>query len=174
VSIDAFNKAFTDTVGLEGKFSIEDSDPGNWTGGKVGAGKLVGTAWGISAAAYPTEDIAALAGNPQRAKSIYLRDYWDKMHCDALPDPVGIALFKEGVNMGVAGAVRAMQRSLRQNPDGVMGQVTEGVIHATDPKEVVQGFLTECAYDYTSMDNFKIDGKGWLSRVIQTAVEASF
>lgn len=174
MSIASFNKAFSEAIGLEGKYSIAEDDPGNWTGGKVGAGKLLGTAWGISAAAYPNEDIAALAGNPQRAKAIYLRDYWDKMHCDVLPDVVAIALFKEGINLGVNGAVKAMQTALKQNTDGVMGQVTEGVINAAAPKEVIELFLTQCAYAYTQMDNFRVDGKGWLSRVIQTAVEASF
>jgi lysozyme family protein len=174
MTVDAFNKAFTEAIGLEGKYSSDENDPGNWTGGAVGKGTFKGTAWGISAAAYPDEDIQALAGNPSRAKAIYLRDYWDKARCDALPDPVGIALFKEAINLGVVGAVKVFQRALKQNPDGVMGQVTVGIANATAPKEVVELFLTECAYEYTQMQLFKLDGKGWLSRVIKTAVEASF
>jgi lysozyme family protein len=172
MSIQAFNTAFAQTVGLEGKYSIDDKDPGNWTGGAVNSGQLNGTAWGISAAAYPNEDIAAIAGNPSKAKAIYLRDYWDKLQCDAFPDVIAVALFKEAVNLGVSGAIKALQRSLRITPDGALGQITLGIATSTAPKEVLQGFLTECAYEYTKMANFAIDGKGWLSRVIQTAVEA--
>lgn len=172
MSIQAFNTAFNQVIGLEGKYSNDDRDPGNWTGGKVNVGELKGTAWGISAAAYPNEDIAAIAGNPAKAKSLYLSDYWDKLKCDTFPDVIAIALFKEGVNLGVEGAAKALQRSLKATPDGVIGNLTIGLATSTPPKEVLEGFLTECAYEYTKMSNFAIDGKGWLSRVIKTAVEA--
>jgi lysozyme family protein len=90
-----------------------------------------------------------------------------------LPSPVAIALFCEGVNLGVSGAAKAFQRSLKdQQIDGNIGQITVGLATSQPPKEVLCNFLTQCAYDYTQMANFKIDGKGWLSRVIRTAVEA--
>jgi lysozyme family protein len=172
VSIDAFNTAFAQTIGLEGKYSNDEKDPGNWTGGAVNKGELKGTMYGISAAAYPTLDIPSL-GLPQ-VKGIYQKDFWDRLRCDTLPDIVAIALFKEGVNMGPTGAAKALQRSLRVTPaDGVIGQVTTGVATSTAPKQVLEGFLTECAYEYTQMENFDKYGKGWLSRVIQTAVEAT-
>jgi len=171
VSVDAFNTAFAQTIGLEGKFSNDEKDPGNWTGGAVNKGELKGTMYGISASAYPTLDIAGL-GLP-KVKSIYQSDYWDKMKCDTMPDIVAIALFKEAVNMGVTGAAKALQRSLRITPvDGVIGQVTIGYATSTAPKTVLEQFLTECAYTYTQMETFNTYGKGWLSRVIQTAVEA--
>jgi lysozyme family protein len=169
--IDPFNQAFSDLVGIEGKYSDDERDPGNWTGGKVGAGKLNGTMFGISAAAYPSLDIASL--NLVKAKALYLSDYWNKMHCDTLPAVVAVALFKEGVNLGVEGATKAFQRSLKVEPDGNIGQITVGIATSSPPKIVLEQFLTECAYEYTQMENFKVDGKGWLSRVITTAVEAS-
>jgi lysozyme family protein len=171
MSIDAFNTAFAQTIGLEGKFSNDEKDPGNWTGGAVNKGELKGTMYGISAAAYPTLDIASL-GLPA-VKAIYQRDFWDKMRCDTMPDVVAIALFKEAVNMGPTGAAKALQRSLKVTPvDGVIGQVTTGYATSEAPKLVLEQFLTECAFTYTQMENFSTYGKGWLSRVIQTAVEA--
>jgi lysozyme family protein len=168
-SYDAFNQAFAEVVGLEGKYSIDERDPGNWTGGAVNKGELKGTMYGISAAAYPNTNIAALS--LQSAKSIYLSDYWDKLKCDTLPDPIAIALFKEGVNLGVEGAAKALQRSLKTEADGDIGNITAGLATSNPPKEVLEGFLTECAFTYTQMDAFKTYGKGWLSRVIKTAVE---
>ena len=56
----AFEQAFAIVVGHEGTFCAERRDPGNWSGGAVGKGELRGTRFGISAAAYPTEDIANL------------------------------------------------------------------------------------------------------------------
>jgi lysozyme family protein len=169
---DAFDTAFAELIGLEGKYSNDERDPGNWTGGEVGKGQLKGTMYGISAASYPDLDIAGLS--LYAAKNIYRRDFWDRLRCDALPAPVAIALFKEGVNLGAEGAAKALQRSLRATADGSVGNITIGLALSHPPKEVVEEFLTECAYLYTQMDNFKVDGKGWLSRVIKTASEASY
>src|SRR5580698_2089160 len=120
-----FDNAFTELVGIEGKYSSDEKDPGNWTSGKVEVGVCKGTMYGISAAAYPNLDIAGLT--LQKAKAIYLQDFWNKLLCSQFPDPVAVALFKEGVNLGVEGAARALQRSLRVNPDGVIGQITVGL-----------------------------------------------
>jgi lysozyme family protein len=166
----SFDTAFSELVGLEGKFSGDERDPGNWTSGKVEVGELKGTMYGISAAAYPSIDIAGLT--PQKAKAIYLQDYWNKLLCSQFPDAVATALFKEGVNLGVSGAAKALQRSLKVNADGIIGQITVGLATSSPPKEVLCAFLTECAVEYVAMANFKIDGRGWLSRVIKTAVES--
>lgn len=167
---DAFTRAFTEVVGLEGKYSHDENDPGNWTGGEVNKGELKGTMYGISAAAYPQLDIAAL-GVPQ-VKQIYREDFWNKLRCDTLPDAIAGALFKEGVNLGVSGAAKAFQRSLKVTVDGNIGQLTTGIATSSPPKDVLCNFLTECAYEYTQMSKFQLYGKGWLSRVIKTAVEA--
>lgn len=166
----SFDVAFVQVVGLEGKFSDDERDPGNWTGGAVGKGELRGTMYGISAASYPTLDIKNITLS--KAKSIYLSDYWDKISGDLLPAPVAVALFKEAVNLGVHGAIKAMQRAIKVDADGVLGQVSTGRIVSHPPMLVLQEFLTECAYEYTQMALFKIDGRGWLSRVIKTALEA--
>lgn len=167
----AFDKAFTELVGLEGNYSGDEKDPGNWTSGVVNKGECKGTMYGISAASYPTKDIAGLS--LPAAKAIYWTDFWSKLRCSTLPDAVAIALFKEGVNLGVEGAAKALQRSLKTTPDGSIGQLTIGLATSRAPREVLMGFLGECAYDYTQMSNFKLDGRGWLNRVIRTAVEAS-
>lgn len=166
----SFDQAFVDLIGIEGKYSSDPRDPGNWTSGQVEVGVCKGTMYGISSAAYPTLDIAGIS--LAQAKSIYLRDFWNKLCCSQFPDAIGVALFKEGVNLGVSGAAKALQRSLKTNADGVIGQLTIGYATSNPPKEVLCAFLTECAYEYTQMANFKVDGKGWLSRVITTAVEA--
>lgn len=166
----SFDKAFVELIGIEGKYSDDERDPGNWTGGKVGVGELRGTMYGISAAAYPTLDIKSLT--LPRAKALYLQDYWDKVKGDLLPDVVAVALFKEAVNLGVEGAIKAFQKSLKVDPDGVIGQVTVGIATSSPPQIVLLQFLTECLYEYTQMANFKVDGRGWTSRVIKTALEA--
>ena len=44
-----FAKAFVALMANEGGLSDVSSDPGNWTGGQIGAGSLIGTHWGLSA-----------------------------------------------------------------------------------------------------------------------------
>lgn len=166
----SFDLAYQQLSILEGGYSDDPRDPGNWTGGAVNSGELNGTQGGISASAYPKLDIKSLT--PARIKAIYLSDYWDKIKGDLLPDAVAVALFKEAVNMGVAGATKAFQKSLKVTPDGDLGQITVGIATSQPPKIVLENFLTECAWEYTQMKSFPVYGKGWLSRVIQTAVEA--
>ena len=67
-----FDLAFTRLIGNEGVLSMDPKDSGNWTGGKIGLGKLKGSKYGISAASYPMVDIANLT--LEGAKAIYLRD----------------------------------------------------------------------------------------------------
>lgn len=166
----AFDVAFKELIGLEGKYSDDQNDPGNWTGGKVNVGECKGTMYGISAASYPNLDIVKLSLT--KAQAIYLTDFWDKLMCDHMPDPIAIALFKEGVNLGVSGATKALQRSLKVEPDGVIGSITVGIANSSPPAIVLAQFLGECAYEYTQMANFKLNGRGWLNRVIKTAIEA--
>jgi len=166
----AFETAFIELVGLEGNYSNDENDSGNWTGGAINKGELKGTMYGISAASYPTLDIVSLSLD--KAKAIYFTDFWNKLRCSSLPDVVAIALFKEGVNLGVSGASRAFQKSLKVSPDGVLGQITIGIATSNPPKQVLENFLGECAWEYTQMSKFSLYGKGWLNRVIKTAVEA--
>lgn len=62
---------------VEGGFQNDPRDPGNWTGGSVGSGQLVGTKFGISAAANPGVDIPNLTW-PQ-AEDLYFDRYWSPM-----------------------------------------------------------------------------------------------
>lgn len=167
----SFDKAFADVVDIEKSFSDDPRDPGNWTGGKVNVGSLNGTMYGVSAAAYPSIDIKNLTVS--KAKAIYLSDYWDKCKCDTLPDQVACALFKQAVNMGVAGGIKAFQRSLdAQVIDGVIGPVTIGYASRLPPAEVIENFLTQCAKEYISMVGFAVEGVGWMRRLIKIGLQA--
>lgn len=167
----SFDQAFTDVVDIEKSFSDDPRDPGNWTGGHVNEGQLNGTMLGISAAAYPTVDIKNL--NPAKAKAIYLADYWDKCKCDTLPDQVAGALFKQAVNMGVAGAIKAFQVSLGAAViDGVMGPLTIGYASRISQAEVIENFLTQCAKEYIGFPTFAIEGVGWIRRLIKIGLQS--
>jgi len=64
-----FDRMFDLVACHEGGFTDNAADPGNWTGGAIGAGLCRGTKFGISAAAYPELDIAGITLDA--AKEIY-------------------------------------------------------------------------------------------------------
>ena len=108
---DGFAAALTIVLAHEGGYQAMPDDPGNWTGGKIGAGELKGTKFGLSAAAYPSLDIASLTET--EAAAIYRRDWWDRFGLGRLPALIAAKLFDAAVNMGIESAVRALQRALR-------------------------------------------------------------
>ncbi|MBS0596403.1 MAG: secretion activator protein [Proteobacteria bacterium] len=166
----SFDSAFDQLIGLEGGYSDDEHDPGNWTGGEVGVGELKGTNWGISAKSYPHLDIKNLSRDD--AKEIYRSDFWQKMRCDSFNPGIGVALFKEGVNLGADRAAMILQGSLKVQADGVIGPITIGVATSSPPEDVLVNFLAECLLARAGMKNFPRYGRGWFRRTVRTAVQA--
>lgn len=99
----------------EGGYTDNRKDPGNWTGGKVGKGKLLGTKYGIAASVYGErlrkEGILIKNLTKDQARAIYERDYWRAFSFDKLASQ-GIAteLCDETVNMGSKGSEALLRR----------------------------------------------------------------
>ena len=93
----------------EGGFSIIRSDPGNWTGGRVGRGTLKGTMMGIAASTHPNLDIPHLILSDVTA--IYRREYWGAAGCETLPVGLDLCNFDAAVNSGVGAARRWLAKS---------------------------------------------------------------
>lgn len=125
-----FDQAFAMVVGNEGGFTKDGMDRGNWTTGIVGQGELKGTKFGISAAAYPRLDIENLT--LERAKELYLLDYWNGCGCDLVPDGVNYVLFDMAVNSGVKAAIKSLQEVLHIQVDGIFGDQTRAALKGAD------------------------------------------
>ena len=93
-------KALVVVFGHEGGLQCDPSDPGNWTGGKVGLGKQGCTKYGIATNTYPKEDIKKLT--IARAAVLYKRDFWNPLRLSEF-ESQGIAneIFDTAVNCGV-------------------------------------------------------------------------
>lgn len=117
-----FEKAIEFVLDEEGGFTDDPDDDGNWTGGKKGKGILKGTKFGISAAAYPDEDIKNMSR--QTAVYLYKRDYWDKIKADYLPSLINLHVFDFAVNAGIVPAVKNLQKLSRTKQDGKVGPLT--------------------------------------------------
>ena len=158
-----FDEVFARLIGHEGGFSDDPKDPGNWTGGRPGAGKLLGTKYGIAANTYPDLDIKALTLD--QAKAIYRRDWWDKIHADQLPGAVAFQLWDFAVNAGITRAVISLQRAVGVADDGKLGPRTLAAVNAMPVPDVIARFNAERLEFYASLSTWPTYGKGWVRRV---------
>lgn len=119
----AFDRAFEHTVGLEGGYSNHRSDKGGAT--KYGITEAVARENGYAG------DMKELP--IETAKSIYKKDYWDKMRLNDianLSESIATELFDTGVNMGIRTAGKFLQRAinvltfLELKLDGIIGTKT--------------------------------------------------
>jgi len=121
-----FDAAFEETVGIEGGYSNDPSDPGGET--KYGITKRVARANGYSG--------SMITLPLQEARRIAKSQYWDVLRLDDIPsERITAELFDTGYNMGVGIAGKFLQRALnalnRQETDyddvevdSVVGPVT--------------------------------------------------
>lgn len=170
-AVDPFETAVAIVLAHEGGYQAMQDDPGNWTGGKIGAGELKGTKYGISAAQYPALDIAALSAAD--AAAVYRRDYWDRWGFVQLPPAIAVKLFDAAVNLGSEKAVRALQRALRAageplTDDGQLGAATIAAAASLAPDIVLPALREAIAGQYRLIAERNVAEArflaGWLSR----------
>lgn len=155
----------------EGGFSDNARDPGNWTGGKVGVGVLLGTKFGIAANTYPTLDIRNLTW--EQAKVIYERDYWIPAHCDELPGMVKHLHFDATVNSGAGNSIRWLQRAAKVADDGAWGPITSEAVRCTDPVSLALRALSHRQHFMTRLSNWPDASRGWARRIADLMVYAA-
>jgi lysozyme family protein len=159
-----FEQAFAVVVGHEGGYDATRADPGNWTGSAVGQGELRGTKYGISAAAYPTLDIADLT--EAQAQAIYKPDYWDRVRGDALPPQLALLVFDAAVNNGVGAAVRWLQLAAGIGVDGDFGPETLAAVQAaTDATALCAEFQAQRMTFMANLPTWRNFGLGWARRL---------
>jgi lysozyme family protein len=100
----------TELLKKEGGYSNDKADSGGETN------------FGISKKAYPDLDIKNLT--EAQARAIYEQDYSIKPGINKLPKIIQPFLFDYAVNSGPIIAIKALQRAIGVNPDGVVGPKT--------------------------------------------------
>ena len=165
-----FDEALQRLIGHEGGYQSDLQDGGNWTGGKVGAGQLRGTKYGISAAAYPGEDIANMT--MERARVLYLRDYWGPAGCAAVPEGIRFDLFDMAVNSGVRQAIKALQQAVQETVDGFLGPLTLQAVSSMPPARLVARFNGARLLIMADADAWPAYGRGWARRVAANLMAA--
>jgi lysozyme family protein len=158
-----FDDYFDRLIGSEGGYSKSPDDPGNWTGGVKGCGKLLGTKFGIAANTYPDLDIAGLTLD--QAKAIYRRDWWDAIHADYLAPAISYQLWDFAINAGMPRAVMSLQRAVDVLDDGVLGELTMSALSKCDVNDVVYLLTAERIEFLTRRRNWPQAGAGWMNRI---------
>ncbi|MFL9934279.1 glycosyl hydrolase 108 family protein [Paraburkholderia sp. RL18-103-BIB-C] len=161
--MNGYTDAFTAVVGAEGGYTTDPRDPGNWTGGKCGAGVCNGTKYGVSAATYPTVDIAGLTLD--QAQAIYKRDFWDRLQGDQLDPDLAFQVFDAAVNCGAGTAAKWLQRAARASVDGVIGAQSVAAIRVIEPWRVAMRLNAYRLLSNAQAGTFATYGKGWSVRV---------
>ena len=153
-----FDHAFDLLIAREGNYSNNPNDPGGET------------KFGISKRAYPQLDIAALTLDG--AKAIYKADYWDRVLCPSLPDPLQFQVFDTAVNSGPRQAVVLLQRALGVEDDGVVGQKTRDALAGTNSTTAVTiRFLAQRLRFMSGLSGWDYFGKGWARRIADNMEE---
>lgn len=165
-----FPHAFLKLIDSEGGWDTSHDDPGNWTGGRVGAGTLKGSHYGISAASFPNEDIEHMT--IARAMELYRAHYWDELKCDALPEAIRMSVFDHAVNGGTGAAARALQAAVGAKVDGKVGPLTCAAAAAVPPHLILARMVGSRLNDMTTFALWATRGRGWARRLARLLTEA--
>jgi lysozyme family protein len=146
-----FDTAFEKLIGHEGGYVNDPADPGGET------------KYGISKRSYHGEDIAGMT--LERAKAIYLRDYWGPAGCGVVPDAIKFDLFDTAVHSGQWPAVRLLQQAVGEAEDGVMGPRTVMAINSMPPTRLIARFNGARLAFMASLPAWQTFGRGWAKRI---------
>jgi lysozyme family protein len=148
-----FDESFEHVIGHEGGYVNDPLDPGGETN------------FGVSRRSYPGEDIANMT--IERAKEIYMRDYWGPAGCDGVPDLLKFDLFDMAINQGVKPAIRALQHACGEVEDGILGPRTLQALQSIPPVRLLFRFDAARLVRYSESDDARWGrfGRGWIRRV---------
>ena len=132
------------------------SDPGNWTGNRVGVGQLKGTKWGVAAGSHPTLDIAALTS--EESCKIFEQQYWRPVGADGLPTGFDHCVSDDSFNAGPFAAAHRLRliEARRLN----------------DPASMIHEYSKARLAILQALKTWKIFAPGWSRRVAGVEAES--
>ena len=153
----------------EGGLSMNPKDPGNYTGGAIGSGVLIGTNYGISApvlSAYlgrtaTADDMKNLTYDT--ALAIYKKNYWDKIQGDQINSQSNANLiYDSAVNQGVGKISGIVSDTLGLPHSTSFNSAMVSQLNAQDPQKVFDAIKSARGASYNSSSPFY---QGWMSRL---------
>lgn len=98
-------------------------------------------------------------------RTIYRRDYWDKVRGDDLPAGLDLVAFDGAVNSGPAQSAKWLQRAIGVKDDGRIGAGTIEAALASDVRAVIGDALDKRLGMLRRLKTWPTFGRGWQSRV---------
>jgi lysozyme family protein len=135
---DARDTSFAFAISWEGGYSNDPADDGNWSGGAVGVGTLIGSQHGVTAPEYQSFVPRGVTVTAQMmkdltlatAEAIWSTRYWQAMRCGDMPGPVGLGGVDFEYNAGRGEAAPMLQRLVGLTGDDVDGWIGDQSIAA--------------------------------------------
>lgn len=150
---------------IEGGYSTDRKDRGNWSTGIVGKGVFLGTNHGISGMSYPKLNIKELT--KEDAKEIFYRDFWMKYQIGEMNAKIRLFTLDSCINHGGPMGIKLLQRTIGISADGIVGPQTIGKSYQADPwkfAEVRSDYYSEIIQNGVNDENDIKQIKGWLRR----------
>lgn len=102
---------------------------------------------------------------PETAGPFYRKGYWQVIRGDSLPAGVDLCVFDCAVNSGPGQAGRFLQRAVGALADGVVGDKTIMLVHATSPEKVIDSVCDQRLVMMRKLPTWGVFGTGWAARV---------
>ena len=163
MAIGNFSACDAFTAQEEGGLSMDPNDSGNWTGGHINVGELLGTNYGIAAADHPGINPSTLTA--AQAAQIRHTGYWLPVQGEVLPVGVDLMVYDEAVNAGVGRSAKILQGCVGVTQDGAIGKNTLNAVRAMTPVALITALAGAQAAYYRALDDFPTYGAEWLGRV---------
>jgi len=158
-----FDTCLAFTLKEEGGYSDNPADPGGAT--NMGITLTTYRQWSDNPNLGPVQ---VQDMTERTARAIYRSLYWNPLRADALPVGVDLSVFDMGVNAGIWGSARLLQRAIGftgDEVDGCIGPETLAAVTKCDPRTLINDLAHRQTAYYESMSDFPTFGGGWLNRV---------
>lgn len=152
--------SFRATMIWEGanKLSTDPHDAGNYTGGRVGVGKLLGSRYGVSAMVAAQMGKTPATITEDDACAIFVNKYWLPVGADMMAIGVDHLVSDTAFNAGVGEATALWRKG--------------GFLKSSDPIKTIHAYSALRTSFFRSLKDFPRYGKGWLNRVVGVEVES--
>ncbi|MDQ7075251.1 MAG: glycosyl hydrolase 108 family protein [Gammaproteobacteria bacterium] len=98
-------------------------------------------------------------------EQIYRSGYWDKCHCDDLPEGVDYVVFDGAVNSGPGRSAKWLQGVIGAKQDGGVGPKTLAKVAEKEPAQMCDLICDRRLAFLQSLRTWKVFGLGWGRRV---------